>query len=32
VEISRSAADELNVCFWHKADIAMGSTNVRFWG
>jgi hypothetical protein len=21
-----------NVCFWHKADIAMALTNVRFWG
>ena len=21
-----------NVCFWHKADIAEHSTDVRFWG
>jgi hypothetical protein len=21
-----------NVCFWHKADIPLRSTNVRFWG
>jgi hypothetical protein len=21
-----------NVCFWHKADIAQLSSNVRFWG
>jgi hypothetical protein len=22
----------INVCFWHKADMTIGSIDVRFWG
>jgi hypothetical protein len=24
--------DQLNIRFWHKADMLNGLTNVRFWG
>ena len=34
--VARALADEViqggDVRFWHKADIARGLTNVRFWG
>jgi hypothetical protein len=30
--ILSQAAYQHNVCFWHKVDMAITLSNVRFWG
>jgi hypothetical protein len=32
VVVQKEDMEDMDVCFWHKADMLNALTNVRFWG